>query len=314
MLTLGFGTATLGREIDADTSFRLLDIAFESGVRHFDTAEAYGGGNAKATRKATLGVDDVREASDVMHSSELLLGQWLRARGIREQITLTTKVSSGFRGENVLEALSRSMERLQVERLDAYYLHSIPKDVPLAEPLAAIEQACDEGRVLSSGVSNARLEDLVEAKRISPHLRYCQNPFNLVQYPESLPVLGYCSTHDVEFVAYSPLAAGFLTGKYGLRGEVEVKGTRFDVAPAHQGIYLNEPGFEALERLNAASVRTGIPKHLLALAWVLRQQAVSIMLIGATKSHHIEQALQAQLLSLEEQVWDSLLPEHDANQ
>jgi aryl-alcohol dehydrogenase-like predicted oxidoreductase len=312
MPTLGFGTATLGREIDADTSFRILDAAFEAGIRHFDTAEAYGGGNARATRKATLGIDDVREASGVMHSSELLLGEWIRNRGVRKEITLATKVSSGSRAEDVLQAISRSMERLQVERLDAYYLHSIPKELPLSEPLAALEQACAEGRVLSTGVSNAQLVHLEESRRYSPHLHYCQNPFNLVQYRETLDTLDYCKHHDVQFVAYSPLAAGFLTGKYGPRGEVEVKGTRFDVAPGHQSIYLNERGFEALYRLESASVKTGIPKHLLALAWVLRQQSIAIMLIGATKLHHIEQALEAQQLSLEEEVWESLLPSEES--
>lgn len=308
MPCLGFGTATLGREADDETSYRLLDAAFEKGIRHFDTAEAYGGGNARAYRKAALGIEDVREASGVMHSSEILLGRWVRERGIRDQITLATKVSSGFREEAVEKALRRSMDRLQTEFVDIYYLHSIPTDVPLAEPLAVMEQACRQGRIGSVGVSNASRSHLAEAKKLSAKLRFCQNPFNLVQYGQSLDALGFCAENGIGFVAYSPLAVGFLTGKYGLRGEVRVQGTRFDVIPAHQDLYLKEPGFQALARLEAASARTGILKHLLALAWVLRQNDLSVVLIGATRLEHLDNALEAQQIGLDDSVWDSLLP------
>lgn len=308
MLHLGFGTATLGRETGEDLSFRLLDAAFELGIRHFDTAEAYGGGNARAYRKTALGVEDIREASGLMHSSEILLGRWVRDRGIRDQITLATKVSSGFHQAQVESALTRSMERLQVDFLDIYYLHAIPAAVPLSEPLAVIEQACDDGRVASIGVSNASQVNIEEAKGHASRLAYCQNPFNLVQCGESFDALRYCAENGIAFVAYSPLAAGFLTGKYGPRGEVDVKGTRFDVIPAHREIYLTEAGLSVLARLEEASVKSGIPKHLLALAWVLRQKEISITLIGATRLEHLHNAVLAQSLVADDEIWASLLP------
>lgn len=310
MAELGFGTATLGRETAEDHSFRLLDAAYEMGIRHFDTAEAYGGGNARAYRRNALGVDDVREASDLMHSSEILLGRWLRQRGVRNGITLATKVSSGYRAPHVETALARSLDRLQTESVDIYYLHSIPQDVPLAEPLGALDAA--RARIGSLGVSNATGEQLAAALEITPLVRYCQNAYNLVQGAQSHDSLSCCAARGVRFVAYSPLTAGFLTGKYGPRGEQRVAGTRFDIIPAHQDIYCVEAGFQALARLEAVSTRTGIPKHLLALAWVLRQPGIALVLAGATRREHLDNAALAASIELDEQTAAQLSPPVEA--
>src|ERR1700742_1573631 len=88
---VALGCVTFGREIDEAQSFRLLDYALERGILLLDTAEAYGGGQARQYRRNVMKVDDVREASDEMHSSEKILGRWLRATGMRPQIVLQTK-------------------------------------------------------------------------------------------------------------------------------------------------------------------------------------------------------------------------------
>lgn len=298
MTPLGFGTATLGREVGEADSFKLLDTAFEMGIRHFDTAEAYGGGNARAYRRQVLGLDDVREASGTMHSSELILGRWIRSRNVRAEVVLATKVSSGFDAVRVRQALAGSMERLQVDRLDVYYLHSVPKDVPLEEPLGVLAEERFARRIGSIGVCNINAAQLEQARQAAGGIGWCQNPFNLVQAAGSRESLTYCSANGIAFAAYSPLAAGFLTGKYGARGEKKVKGTRFDVIPAHEQVYFTATGFEALASLEAASTRTGVPKHLLAMAWVLRQPGLSVVLVGATRTEHLQNAVQAQALAL----------------
>lgn len=298
MTSIGFGTATLGREVGDDDSFRLLDTAFENGIRHFDTAEAYGGGNARAYRKQALGIGDVREASGTMHSSELILGRWVRSRNIRQDVVLATKVSSGFTSGQLRHALARSMERLQVERLDIYYLHSVPKDVPIEEPLSVMVEERGAGRIGSLGVCNISAAQIERARQAAGEIGWCQNPFNLVQAPDSRESLTYCNANGIAFAAYSPLAAGFLTGKYGARGELKVKGARFDVIPAHESLYFTADGFDALSGLEAASARSGTPKHLLAMAWVLRQPGLSLVLVGATRVEHLQNAMEARALAL----------------
>lgn len=306
MPELGLGTATLGRETNEEDSLRILDAAFALGFRHFDSAEAYGGGNARLYRKTKLGIDDERETTGTMHSSEIILGRWVRERGIRKQVTLATKVSSGFRQDEVEGALNRSLERMQLEYTDLYYLHSFPTNVAIEKPLSALEKARQQGRVGATGVCNGSIAQVMDAHRVSPMIAYCQNAFNLAQAEQSRPVLDYCQNEGIQFVGYSPLAAGFLTGKYGARGEAIPAGTRFDVIPGHQDIYFREESFEALARLEAASALTGLPKHLLALAWVLRNAAISIVLVGATRIEHLENALRARDLSLDEEIWRRL--------
>ena len=306
MPVLGLGAATLGREINEKDSLHILDTAFALGFRHFDTAEAYGGGNARAYRKNVLGVDDVRETTATMHSSEILLGQWVRDRRLRGELQIASKVSSGFRSADVTAALERSLDRIGLDSLDLYYLHSIPKDIPLEEPLHAMKAARYAGRIRALGVSNATAEQLKQARQAATSIEYCQNAYNLAQAAQSQAALDYCTEQGIRFVGYSPLAAGFLTGKYGARGESVPKGTRFDVIPGHQDVYFQEEAFQALARLEAASAKTGVPKHLLAMAWVLRHSELAIVLVGATKVEHLHNALSAQQLAADEALWPQL--------
>lgn len=293
MPALGFGTATLGRETNEDESRRILDAAYALGIRHFDTAEAYGGGNARLYRQTQLGIDDVREASGLMHSSEIILGRWVRERGIRQEVTLATKTSNG---RNVSASLQRSLARMGLDAIDIYYLHSIPADVPLRQPLAEMEEAPEIGAV---GVCNATRAQLAEARA-----QYGQSPFSLAQ--PSVDLLSCCREEGVQFVAYSPLAAGFLTGKYGARGELQPQGTRFDVIPGHRDLYFHEAAFAALARLEALAQATGLTKSLLALAWVLRHADISVVLVGATRVEHLHNAARAQQLKLDEELWQRL--------
>jgi 1-deoxyxylulose-5-phosphate synthase len=290
MAVLGFGAVTLGREIDEDTSYGLLDHAYELGFRIFDTAEAYGGGNSRAYRLRTFGDDDVREASGMMHSSEILLGRWARRRGIREQIEIHTKVSSDYTADGMRTALLRSLDRLQTDYADGYYLHSAPAE--LAEAVAALDEERKAGRARRIGICNAGVDTMAAAHHIAA-LDLCQGIYNLAQPDAGRELIPWCRANNVAFVAYSPLGAGFLTGKYGARGELSPKGTRFDVVPGHRDVYFKPECFAALDRLTAVSARTGVPGYRLALDWVLRRSDISVVLIGATRSSHLDNAIAA---------------------
>jgi len=306
MPLLGAGTTTLGREVNEDDSYRLLDRAYELGIRIFDTAEAYGGGNARAYRAKTLGIEDVRETTGLLHSSEIILGRWIRSRGVRREIMLKTKASSGFTASAIRQALTASLERLQDDSADVYYLHSKPAGVPLDEPLGVLAEEQQRGRIGKIGVSNFSLADLELARSIAPGVAFCQNVYNLALPEAEDNEIPYCRRNAVCFVAYSPLGAGFLTGKYGAHGEQSPAGTRFDVIPGHRDVYFHDSCFDALARLRQLSAETRIPQHLLALAWVLRRPDVGIVLIGATKPSHLENALEASRLSFEDGFWKKL--------
>lgn len=306
MPLLGAGTTTLGREVGEDDSYRLLDRAYELGFRVFDTAEAYGGGNARAYRAKTLGIEDIRETTGLMHSSEIILGRWIRSRGVRGEITLKTKVSSGFTASAIRRSLTASLDRLQTGSADVYYLHSMPAGIPLEEPLSVLTEEQRGGRIGGIGVSNFSLASLELARSIAPGVAYCQNVYNLALPEAEEDVIPYCRRNALCFVAYSPLGAGFLTGKYGARGEQSPAGTRFDVIPGHRDVYFHDSCFDALRRLGQLSAETRIPQHLLALAWVLRRPDIGIVLIGATRPDHLENAIEASRLSLDDGFWNRL--------
>ena len=109
-------------------------------------------------------------------------------------------------------------------------------------------------------------------------LDLCQNVFNLAQLEQGRELIPWCHAHGVNFVAYSPLGAGFLTGKYGSRGELSPKGTRFDVIPGHRDVYFRPECFDALDRLNLVAEES-YPHHQLALGWVLQRTDIAVILV-----------------------------------
>ena len=138
---IGLGCTTFGREIAEETAFRIMDYAVERGITLLDTAEAYGGGQARQYRRSLLGIDDKREVSDEMHSSERIIGRWLRATGMRKRIALLTKVTTDFTRQHVREALHASLDRLQTDSVDLYLYHSYDPNTPVEETVAAMDDA-----------------------------------------------------------------------------------------------------------------------------------------------------------------------------
>ena len=110
---IALGCVTFGREIDEDTSYRIMDYAMEQGITLFDTAEAYGGGQSQITRSTSLGINDQREVTTEMSSSENIVGRWMEKRNIRKKVTLITKFNTGGSADNVHRALQLSLDRLR---------------------------------------------------------------------------------------------------------------------------------------------------------------------------------------------------------
>lgn len=311
---LGLGCSTFGREIPETAAFALMDYAVAHGITLFDTAEAYGGGQARAHRRDHLGIDDVREVSDEMHSSEKIIGRWLCARGGRRTITLVSKISRDFRFEHVRSALEASLSRLQTDYVDLYLYHSFDPTTPLRESNVAMDDIVRAGLARAGGCSNysgaqiqAALDDSreaglrrFEATQLAYNLLQPENDAFLVTQRESLGVL-----------AYSPLAAGFLSGKYTSNRAAIPKGTRFDVVPGHVDVYFSERNFRRVALLHRLAEKAGVPALQLAMSWVLQNPAVTTVLVGARTEAHLANALAAERLTFlpewlaEINAWDS---------
>ena len=308
---IGLGCVTFGREIDEDASAAILDDAVERGINWLDTAEAYGGGNARTYRRDVLKVDDVRETSDIMGSSEIIIGKWMKARGCRDDVVICSKVSSGNRPENIARALRISLERLQVDCVDIYELHSPDETVPISESLAALDVEVSAGRVGTVGCSNfnaAQLRDALDTSAREGYARFevVQPPYNLADPGAQDELFPLCRREEVGITSYSPLAAGFLAGKYTPDRNDFPKGSRFDVIPGHADIYFNDRNFRNVERLRALADNRGIPMVRMAMAWAMGHPDITSVLVGARHAGHLDNAFDALALKSDTELRDEM--------
>ncbi len=194
----GVGSAPefFGRGLTRDQALELMDAAWEFGIRHFDTADAYGGGQ-----------------------SEQAIGHWIRTRGVRPELTTKTYnpmrpgADSGLKPERIARQLQASLDRLGVGQVELYLAHDFDPDVPLAETFGAFAAAQAAGRIGAYGVSNFSAGQLADALAAGL-LTAVQNSHSLLDRQDEAGVLPLCAARGVAYLAFGPLAGGWLTGKY----------------------------------------------------------------------------------------------------
>jgi aryl-alcohol dehydrogenase-like predicted oxidoreductase len=263
-----------------EQALQLLDHARRVGFRRFDTANTYGGG-----------------------SSEVVLGKWLRAQGVAflENAQIATKVGNPHGcppGEAPLSRaqiayhLDRSLRRLGVERVDLYYIHEFDRVTPLEETLSAMTCAVEAGKIARFGISNASLSDvkavrsLADASLVSC-FEYVQNEYNLLVTADAQELVPYCAEHGLRYTAFSPLAGGFLTGKYRA-GEAPPSDSRLVHAPEACAHYVSERCFAAVEQLRRSAEARQQSLAEAALRFVLDTPGVDGLIVAPRRIEHFE--------------------------
>ena len=271
---------------ESETQAReIMDAAWEMGITLFDTADAYGGGR-----------------------SESAIGAWLRSKGsqTRERIVLTTKVfhsvvgdprDRGLRRERILRQIEGSLTRLGVERVDLYMIHEPDPDTPLDETLGALDSLVRDGKVGAFGACNIegpRLEQAlaISAERSLARFAWIQSSFSLLDRAVELDVLPVCAREAIGFTPYSPLAGGWLTGKYDAGG-APPPGSRMTLRPEPYRRLENARTFRALDRFREAARRRGVDPATLAIAWLLGHPQVDAVIVGPRRPEHLEAARRA---------------------
>jgi len=270
---IGLGCVTFGREIDKTQSFTMMDYALDNGVNLFDTAPAYHNG-----------------------ASETIVGEWLASRQpTNGKIIVATKIGPPYVFGRINELVDQSLKRLRVDRIDLLYFHSWDDSIFTDDALFTVDKLVKQGKIHKIGASNFSEDQLRDALAIQQYnglssFEYVQNNHNLAVSDLSKEFMQLCQNNNIDIVTYSPLGAGFLTGKYdsGL-----VTGSRFDIIPGHQKIYFNEQAFRKLEMLRELSYSTGFSTTHLALVWALHQPGIKSVLIGGRNITHLEQAFAA---------------------
>ena len=270
---LSLGCATFGREIDETEAHKLMSHAAAQGMTHFDTASGYSAG-----------------------VSEQIVGTWLAAhRPSRETVTVATKILPPYTPREIEEAVTASARRLGVETIDLLYLHKWDPAVESSATLSALDRLVRTGRARALGASNFTASRLGTALALQSaqglaRFRFVQNNHNLAVRDVDGAMVALCRTYQAAIVTYSPLGAGFLTGKH--RTGVQ-SGSRFAIMPGHQAIYFQPLAETRLQNLAEVSARTGRSMTQLALIWALHQSAITSTLIGGRGTQHIEQAFAA---------------------
>jgi aryl-alcohol dehydrogenase-like predicted oxidoreductase len=269
----GLGCVTFGREIDRAASFSIMDHALEQGVTFFDTASAYGGG-----------------------ASEEIVGQWFAEKGeAAAHIAVATKLLPPFDGSTLSAAVEQSLARLRMDRIDVLFAHSWHPSIEDDRVIGALNDLVVAGKVRALGVSNfnaAQLGTLLR-KQIGGGLApvsFIQNNQNYAVSDVDDALRQLCRDFNMHIITYSPMAAGFLTGKY--RGAV-ASDVRFEIIPGHKDIYFNDRAWERLDQLMKAAEQAGKSPARVALAWAFHQPQVSSVLIGCRTTSHLDQAFAA---------------------
>jgi aryl-alcohol dehydrogenase-like predicted oxidoreductase len=286
---IGSSPAFFGRGTSHEDAFHVMDVAWDRGITTFDTADAYGGGR-----------------------SETWIGEWLATKGpdVRDRILIATKTYNpmdagadhGLGRARIRRQIETSLQRLGVERVALYLAHEFDPETPQEETLETFGELVRSGKVGAVGASNFTGEQLAEALELSelqglPRYEWVQNGFSLLDQGDRDSVFPVCREHGLGYTPFSPLAGGWLTGKYR-RGEPLPEGSRMTMRPEPYVGYTSDRVFDALEELEREAAGRGVSMAALALAWALAQPELTAVVIGPNKAGHLDCAFDALELEL----------------
>lgn len=275
--------------LDEEQSRPFFRRAWEAGINFFDTADMYSDG-----------------------ASEEVLGRALRALSIpREQVVIATKVfhptgptpnERGLSAKHIRHAIDTSLKRLQLDYVDLYQIHRFDPNTPVEETLSALDAAVKAGKVLHIGASSMFAWQLAKMLRTSDRLGLAkfatmQNHWNLVYREEEREVNPLCRDEGLGLLPWSPLARGFLAGNRKVKGEGDTSRARTDDF-AHK-LYYQDVDFAVVDQVTEVATKRGVPNAQVALAWLLHQPGITAPIVGASKPHHLDDALAALEVKLE---------------
>lgn len=317
------GTMTWGQQNTQEEGFAQMDYALEQGINFFDTAELY----------------SIPPRAETQGSTERIIGEWFKARGTRDRVILASKVcgrggNTWFRDDGsptrvnraqVFEAVDKSLKRLQTDHIDLYQIHfperpmpwgSNPTranmasmapatdETPIAEQLAILDEGVKAGKIRHVGLSNesgwGTMRFVTESEmRGLPRVQSIQNAYNLLNRTFETALAEIALREDVGLLAYSPLAQGYLTGKYldgarpaGARSTLFDRGQRYQVEGAE----------DAIRQYLALAREAGLDPAQMALAFVTSRAFVTSNIIGATSMEQLRTDIASAELTLSDDV------------
>jgi aryl-alcohol dehydrogenase-like predicted oxidoreductase len=290
---LCLGTMQWGWTADEASAIKVMDTYVEAGGNFIDTADIY-------SRWAEGNPGGI---------SEEIIGRWLKQRNQRSQIVLATKLrgpmgngpnDQGLSRKHIFEAVEASLRRLQTDYIDLYQCHSADEETSIEETLAALNDLVHAGKVRYIGASNfqgwqltealwkAEVHNLTRFDSLQPHY----NMVHRAEFEHDLKKI--CEKYGVGVIPYSPLAGGFLTGKYTRSTMPESKR-----AAGIKERYDNEAGWKTIEAVQAVAKDIASTPTAVALAWLLSHPVITAPIIGANTVEQLQVSLAATKLKLD---------------
>ena len=272
--------------LDEEAAEPIVRRAAESGVIFFDTADVYNEGE-----------------------SEVISGRLLKQLfGTREEYVVATKVhgrtmpgvnGAGLSRKHVLASIDASLQRLGLDYVDLYQIHRWDPRTPIEETMEALNEVVRAGKARYIGASSMYAWQFAKAQAVATtRFVSMQNHYNLVYREEEREMIPQCIDQGVAVLPWSPLARGLLAGNRTREGERLTTRARTD--PFGDSLYTPEVDFAVVDRVAEVAAARGVPAAQVALAWLLHKPGVTAPIVGATKLEHLEDAVAAEKLALDD--------------
>ena len=267
--------------LNEDESRPFIKRALEAGINFFDTANMYSDG-----------------------VSEEVVGRALRDFADRDQVVIATKVFNRMRpGPNgrglsrkaIMTEIDHSLRRLGTDYVDLYQVHRWDYDTPIEETMEALHDLVKAGKARYIGASSMFAWQFAQSLSVSELRNWTrfvamQNHYNLIYREEEREMIPLCRDQGIALIPWSPLARGFLAGNRS-KSASETARSKTDEY-AHQ-MYYQDDDFAVVERVTEIAQRRGLPNMQIALAWILSKPGITAPIIGASKPHHLDDAIAA---------------------
>lgn len=271
------GTNNFGRDVDEATSISVVRRAMDLGINSIDTANVY-----------------------TKRRSEEIIGK--AVHGDRDRFVIATKVGnevgegpndSGLSRKHILWQISESLRLLQTDHVDIYYMHRFDPETPLEETMRTFDYLIREGKIVYLACSNFTVENMRAVNEVSERLGLerivaLEPPYNLLNREAEKELLPFCQAEGLGAITYSALAGGFLTGKYA-EGTPAPPGTRGALYPRFWGRMNKPENYAVVEKFRALARVAKMPLSQLALNWIAKNQAVTSMIVGASRPEQVEE-------------------------
>jgi aryl-alcohol dehydrogenase-like predicted oxidoreductase len=294
---LCFGCMTYGSKswrewvLTEEDSKPFYKAAFDAGINFFDTADVYSQG-----------------------ASEEILGRAVKEHAARrEEVVIATKVFNpmgkapnlkGLSRKHIMEGIDASLKRLKMDYVDLYIIHRFDYETEMEETLEALSDVVKAGKALYLGASSmwswqfAKMLTMQKERGLARFVSM-QNYYNLIYREEEREMLPLCKEEKIAVTPWSPIARGFLAGSMPSQGEKTLRGQTDDFAKT-LGIGATDTDHEIAERVRVTAEKLGVSRAAVAIAWTLANPLVTSPIVGASKPHHLPDALKALEIKLDD--------------